>query len=678
MSAHGHAGGGAGQDCFDTVLVANRGEIACRILRTVRALGLRGIAVYSDADADAPHLALADEAVRLGPAPARESYLDAERLLAAADASGAGAIHPGYGFLAEDAGFARACEAAGLCFIGPPAAAIEQMGDKAAARRLMTAAGVPCVPGYDEPDASDAELLEAAGTLGYPLMVKAAAGGGGRGLRRIDDAPSLAAALPLARAEARNAFGSDRLILERVIAEARHVEIQVLADRHGHAVHLGERDCSVQRRYQKVIEEAPSPAVDDALRAALGDTALRAAAAVGYTGAGTVEFLLDGDGRFWFLEMNTRLQVEHPVTECVTGLDLVEWQIRIAGGERLPVSQPDARPRGHAIEARLYTEDPAADFRPATGRVALWRAPAGPGLRVDAGVDTGQEIGPWYDALAAKIIAHGPTREIARRRLVAGLRATALLGPATNRGFLIDCLEDPRFVAGTATTAFLAGRPPAPSDPGGAGRLAAAAAVLLYREARAAAAASGPGIDPALLDWPGGVRRPWHLRLEDGNGTLTVSVCPDGAGGYEVAADGRDFVIAVHGLAETDARLSIDGRPVTVALVADGNGGLWLSLGGREARYLPAGRRGGAAAAAGGGRVLAAMHGRVEDVAVRPGDRVAAGQRLVVLEAMKMQQAVDAPLDGVVAAVHVRAGQQVAAGALLLTIEAAAAAGSED
>ncbi|HSS82544.1 MAG TPA: biotin carboxylase N-terminal domain-containing protein, partial [Reyranella sp.] len=418
---------------FSKILVANRGEIAWRVMRTARAMGYRTVAAYSDADKDAPHVCFADEAVRIGPPPVGESYLSIDRILEAAHKSGVDAIHPGYGFLSENEAFATACENAGLVFIGPPPAAIAAMGNKAAAKRRMIDAGVPCVPGYQGPDQSDANLAKEARKIGLPAMVKAAAGGGGRGMRLVERDADLLEAIRTARAEAESAFGSGELILEKAVVDARHVEIQVFADAHGNAIHLGERDCSVQRRHQKVIEEAPSPAVNADLRNRMGAAAVAAARTIGYRSAGTVEFLLGADGAFYFLEMNTRLQVEHPVTEAITGQDLVAWQLKVAAGEKLPLTQEQVRFSGHAIEVRLYAEDAYAGFLPQTGRIDVWRPATGPGIRVDHGMKDGLAISPFYDPMIAKVIAHGANREEARTRLVQALRDTVVLGPITNR-----------------------------------------------------------------------------------------------------------------------------------------------------------------------------------------------------------------------------------------------------
>ena len=441
---------------FNSILIANRGEIACRVIRTAKKLGYRTVAVYSDADAGAPHVQLADDAVRIGPGPVGESYLVPELILQAAVSSGAESIHPGYGFLSENAAFAEAVESAGLVFIGPTREAIDVMGNKAESKRRMIEAGVPCVPGYEGHDQSDKILLAEGLKIDLPLMVKAAAGGGGRGMRLVHDQADLANAIKLARAEAEGAFGSGELILEKAIIKPRHVEIQVFADTMGNTVHLGERDCSVQRRHQKVVEEAPCPVMTPELREKMGQSAIDAAKSVNYRGAGTVEFLLDDSGFFYFLEMNTRLQVEHPVTELITGLDLVALQISVAQGEPLGLSQTDINLEGHAIEVRLYTEDPSQDFLPASGPVDLWAPASGVGVRIDDGISSGQAISPFYDPMVAKVIGYGPTRETARLRLIGALKETVLFGTPNNKDFLIQCLEKQSFIDGAATTAFIA------------------------------------------------------------------------------------------------------------------------------------------------------------------------------------------------------------------------------
>src|SRR5436305_9055616 len=439
---------------FSKVLIANRGEIALRVMRSARRLGLGVVAVYSDADRDALHVRQADQAVRIGEALPAQSYLNIAAIVAAAKASGADAVHPGYGFLAENQDFAQACKQAGLVFIGPSPRAIEAMGNKAGAKEIMKKAGVPCVPGYQGADQADEVMLAEAKKIGFPVMIKAVAGGGGRGMRLVADAASFPGALRRARSEAKAAFGDPTVILERAIQNPRHIEIQVFGDSHGNAIHLGERDCSVERRQQKLIEEAPSPAVTSALRAKMGEVAVTAVKSIGYEGAGTLEFLLDQAGAFYFMEMNTRLQVEHPVTEAITGLDLVELQLRVAGGEPLGVSQEDVKFAGHAIEVRLCSEDAAHDFMPQSGRMALWRMPTG--LRVEHALQSGSEIPPFYDSMIAKIISHGATRDEARRRLIHGLEQTAAFGVTTNQAFLAACLRHPVFASGEATTAFIA------------------------------------------------------------------------------------------------------------------------------------------------------------------------------------------------------------------------------
>ena len=655
---------------FSKILVANRGEIACRVIRSARAEGYRTVAVYSDADAGALHVQQADEALCIGPPPVRDSYLSIDAVLRAAATSGADAIHPGYGFLSENAAFARAVQAAGLLFIGPDPHAIEQMGNKAAAKRLMLAAGVPCVPGYQGAEQSDATLIARAQEIGLPIMVKAAAGGGGRGMRLVTDMAELPAALATARSEAANAFGSDELILERAVVEPRHVEVQVFADRHGNVIHLGERDCSIQRRHQKVFEEAPSPAVDAALRERMGAAAVAAARAVDYVGAGTVEFLLDREGRFYFLEMNTRLQVEHPVTECLTGQDLVAWQLAVARGEPLPLTQAQVPMQGHAIEVRLYAEDPQADFLPQSGDVALWRPPAGPGIRVDHGLASGQTISPFYDPMIAKIIAHGATRDEARRRLLGALRATRVLGLPTNLGFLTAAAEHAEFAAGAATTAFI-GRHFGPLQlqaRAADSRVVAVAAALCFD----ASAYRGP-----QAGWRSNGPARWPLDLAEGERRHAVHVTLHGPGRLHVEIDAgvaHDIQLgAAEGADTADRALSIDGLHTRVTAVFAG-GVLHLALDGAVARFddvTHAPPRGSEQAAE--STVCAPMNGRVLAVLVQAGDSVAKGQRMAVLEAMKMEHQLVARRDGVVERVAVRAGEQVATRAVIATLVEAAA-----
>ena len=657
---------------FSTILVANRGEIAVRILRTARALGYRTAAVYSDADADAPHVRMADAAARIGPAPAAESYLNVDNILRAARETGADAVHPGYGFLSENAAFARACADAGLTFIGPDADAIAIMGDKAEARRRMAEAGVSCVPGYDGADQSDAALVAAAAEIGFPVMVKAAAGGGGRGMRLVGSGEELPDALAAARSEAVSAFGSGSLILEKAIDRPRHVEIQIFADSHGNTIHLGERDCSVQRRHQKVIEEAPCPVMTGDLREAMGAAAVEAARSIGYCGAGTVEFLLDTDGDFYFLEMNTRLQVEHPVTEAITGLDLVALQIRVAEGRPLGLSQADFLPTGHAIEARLYAEDTARDFLPAAGDIALWRPAAGPGVRIDSGVESGQAVSPFYDPMIAKVIAHGETRDIARRRLIRALAETAVFGLTTNKRFLIDCLETDAFAGGEATTAFIEEQFPA-ADPAPSGpefAVAAAAAVLKYLVDRDAAFGSSLNVSSELLDWTSAGALESRYGLTAGETVFDLSVSPAGAREYTVRGDSESIDVTVVSVEEGRAVVGIDGAHRRLLFHAGGDA-FYLSEAGRDCRFDSGRSVALLQDAQGGGRVVAPMHGKILEIAVEPGDRVNRGDRLLVIEAMKMQHVIVAPAAGAVADILQRAGIQVAAGDPLVDIAAA-------
>src|SRR5712671_1528563 len=508
---------------FHTILIANRGEIALRIMRTARRLGLGVVAVYSDADREALHVRAADQAIRIGGALPAQSYLRIEAIIAAAKASSADAVHPGYGFLAENEDFGQACRDAGLVFIGPSPEAIKAMGNKAGAKAIMQAAGVPGIPGYQGADQSDGAMLTEAKKIGFPVMIKAVAGGGGRGMRQVTDAAAFPASLRSARSEAQSAFGDPAVILERAIVEPRHIEIQVFGDRYGHAIHLGERDCSVQRRHQKLIEEAPSPAVSPELRARMGAIAVAAIKSIGYEGAGTLEFLLDASGEFYFMEMNTRLQVEHPVTEAITGLDLVELQLRVAGGEPLGLRQEDIKFSGHAIEVRLCSEDAAHDFMPQSGRMALWQMPDE--LRVEHALQSGSEIPPFYDSMIAKLISHGATREEARRRLVHGLEQAAAFGVTTNQAFLAACLRHPAFASGEATTAFiaryrgdlLAPRKEAASD-------AALAALLLYvTDANAPPWRSGRTLAATF---------PIPVRIELDHGIHDLEIVRERDGGY--------------------------------------------------------------------------------------------------------------------------------------------------
>ncbi len=659
---------------FDSVLVANRGEIAVRVLKSAAAAGYRTVAVYSEADADAPHVAMADEAVLIGPAPAGESYLDAQRLLAAAQRTGAGAVHPGYGFLSENAAFAAACVEAGLVFIGPSAEAIALMGDKAAAKRRMLDAGVPCVPGFQEPAASDAQLVEAAQRLGFPLMVKAAAGGGGRGMRLVTGEGDLVAALAAARSEARNAFGRDELILEKAVVAPRHVEIQVFGDEHGQVLHFGERDCSVQRRHQKVVEEAPCPVMTPALREAMGKAAVTAARSIGYVGAGTVEFLLDAAGEFYFLEMNTRLQVEHPVTELVTGLDLVDLQLRVAQGQALGLTQEQVALRGHAIEVRLYAEDATQDFLPASGTVLDWQPPAGEGIRVDHGLADGQVISPFYDPMIAKVVAFGADREAARRRLLRALRDTVVFGVATNREFLIAALARPRFAAGDATTAFIAEEfPDGFAAPAVDDEDCALAAVLQYRREAGMNCGLRLASGRAEAGGLGGSHLASVFAFGEGDEAREVRVTAIGDEAYDVVIGDRSYPIQlVTQQAPGRVRVALAGIQFDLACGFSGAGAVTLQRRGRSVTLrnrLAA--EAAAAAGEGDGAILAPMHGNLLALRVAVGDRVRSGDEVAVMEAMKMEHRLVATVDGEVVEAFGAEGQQLSAGAVVLRIDAA-------
>ena len=657
---------------FGSILVANRGEIALRVMRTAKTHGYRTIAIYSEADAEAPHVRFADDAVPVGPAPAAESYLSIDRVMAAAQASGAEAVHPGYGFLSENAEFARACDAAGITYIGPHADAIEVMGNKAEAKRRMIAAGVPCVPGYQGENQSDRAFAEAAEDIGFPVMIKAAAGGGGRGMRLVHTSDDFNQGLKRARREALNAFGSDELILEKAIIRPRHVEVQVFGDRHGTIIHFGERDCSIQRRHQKVIEEAPSPAVSAELRGLIGAAAVEAARSIDYDNAGTVEFLLGNDGAFYFLEMNTRLQVEHPVTEMITGHDLVALQIAVAQGEPLGLTQDDIELYGHAIEARLYAEDPAKGFLPATGSIELWRAPQGEGIRTDAGLETGQNISPYYDPLLAKIVAWGESRDQARRRLISALTQTVLFGPASNRVFLANVLATPGFADGSATTAFIEDElgPDDMTGPEPSAEHAAAACVLRYCADREAALAASIGVSAALCNWSSSGVLSTRYAVTSGALTFDLRVSPTGHASYRVVHGDGATDVDVLSQEATAAILRVDGRQRRVDGFYTNGRSLCLSLDGHSCAYeLMTGTGGAQADAADGSRVTAPMHGNLIEVLVASGAKVSKGTRLAVLEAMKMQHEIVSRVDGKVVEAHCKAGAQVAAGDLLFAIE---------
>jgi 3-methylcrotonyl-CoA carboxylase alpha subunit len=651
---------------FGSVLIANRGEIACRIARTAKRMGMRTIAVYSAPDAHAPHTRLCDEAYLLGPADARESYLSIERLIEVAKRAGAECVHPGYGFLSENADFAEACARAGLVFVGPSPAAIRAMGLKDRAKALMQRASVPIVPGYHSERQDPEFLKEKANKIGYPVLIKPAAGGGGRGMRRVERADEFDTALASAIREAETAFGSSRVLVEKYVAAPRHIEIQVFADQHGNVIHLGERDCSLQRRHQKIIEEAPAPGMTVELRARMGAAAVEAARAVGYVGAGTIEFVADGTrglraDAFWFIEMNTRLQVEHPVTEEVTGLDLVEWQFRVAAGGKLPLTQPQVRLDGHAVEARIYAEDPENGFLPSTGKILALRWPSD--IRVESGVEAGGEVTPYYDPMIAKLIAHRPTRQAALDRLAEALaRHTVILGPRTNVAFLAALSQANEFRQGHVDTGYvdrnlaaLGAEPQAPDR--------AAAALGVERLLGKLADETKPDAAP---ENEGGAaeQSPWAARdgfQLGGARKLGIPIVIDGERAEAIVAYERE------------------GSHVTIDGVGPANDTAALAVADDEAYVLRHGRQtrvrlkdfsvASAAAEAGDGMVKAPMHGRVLQLFVIEGENVVPGQRLAIIEAMKMEHTLHAPFAGVVRHVAVAAGAQVVEGGEIMLIE---------
>jgi len=650
------------------VLVANRGEIAVRVMRTASRLGYRTTAIHSEPDRDSPHVAMADHAVALRGDSARETYLDIAQVIAAAKATGADAIHPGYGFLSERTDFAAACDEAGLTFIGPPASAIATMGDKRAARRALQGADVPLVPGYDGPDQQDAALEKHGNAIGFPLMVKAAAGGGGRGMRRVDEAGGLAGAMRIARAEAEASFGDGTLMLERCVVGGRHVEVQVIADAHGNVAHLGERDCSTQRRFQKIIEESPSPAVDADLRGRMGAAAVAVARSCDYRGVGTVEFLLDDEGAFYFLEMNTRLQVEHPVTEAVYGVDLVELQLRIAEGRPLSPDDWPAQPRGHAIEARLVAEDCAAGFLPQTGTVGVLSLP--PGVRVDHALREGLAIGAHYDSMIAKVIVHGSDRDEARRKLSYALSQLVVLGLRTNRDFLRRVCDDDVFAAGEVRTDFLETRGAAlADDPALSPYDRALSAVAWATRERA-----------GEWGWTNGVGHAWPVVLGFGEERQSVTVrAGDGPASFVVTSeDGSELALTARS-GDGKLRVGHDGTERTHAL-AFVDGALWIDGvdGVRCVEDLTYAPPQAADSGAEAGVQRSPMEGQVVEVAAAAGDTVSAGDTVVVIEAMKLQHRVVAPIDGVVASIEVEQGQQVALRQPLFEISAPGDSGDQD
>ena len=652
---------------FRKILIANRGEIAARVIRTVRRLGVRTVAVHSEADAGALHAQMADEAVLIGPAPVAESYLKADRIIEAALKTGAEAIHPGFGFLSENPEFVEAVEEAGLTFIGPSASAIRAMGLKDAAKKLMEEAGVPVVPGYHGQDQDPAFLAAEAEKIGYPVLIKARAGGGGKGMRRVDDPADFAAALSSASSEATASFGDGRVLIEKYILSPRHIEIQVFGDKHGNVVHLFERDCSLQRRHQKVIEEAPAPGMTAKVREAMGAAAVRAAEAIDYAGAGTIEFIVDGanglrPNGFWFMEMNTRLQVEHPVTEAITGVDLVEWQLRVASGDPLPKRQDELEINGWAFEARLYAEDAAKGFLPATGRLAHLKFPEN--ARIETGVRPGDAITPHYDPMIAKIITEGPDRAAALQRLTAALRATEIAGTVTNLGFLARLSADAGFARGDVDTGLI--------ERGGDALTAEPAPAPLVWAVAALAALDLPrarrGADP--FDDASGFRL-WSpatafTRLSDGEDERRIGVAQTD-GGFTLTV-GDDTVALGARLIEGGVAIDHAGHTATARILRS-PGAIAVLIGGDAYRFtIPDPLAAGADEGAGGDEIRAPMPGLVKAVETGEGANVKAGEHLVILEAMKMEHSLKAPRDGVVASVAARPGDQIDEGALILAL----------
>ncbi len=650
---------------FDTVLVANRGEIAVRIFRTLRHLGIRSVAVFSDVDRGALHVREADLAVRIGPTPARDSYLNIERILAAARESGAEAIHPGYGFMAESAAFARACAASGVVFIGPSPEAIDLMGDKIRAKNRVAEAGVPVVPGVAESGLSDDQLLRHATEIGFPILVKPSAGGGGKGMRRVDTPDELPEALAGARREARASFGDDTLFLERLVGQPRHFEVQILADSHGRTLHLGERECTLQRRHQKVVEEAPSPLLDATTRAALGALAVEAARSVRYVGAGTVEFITGAEmpGTFYFMEMNTRLQVEHPVTEMITGIDLVEQQIRIAAGEPLSLVEPVSYV-GHAVEARLYAEDPTRNFLPTGGRILALQVPSGEGVRVDTSMVEGLDVASSYDPMLAKIVAWGPDRPTALARLRGALHRTAVLGVKTNLAFLESLVGHPDVIAGRLDTGLIERE-----------------LELLVRRTPPEFACAAFALSRLVDAWPDeGAASPWdlpsgwraigrrpltfHIDTDESTHSLAIVGSPDAA---EISIDGRPWIPGSAERVGGGLLVSVDGITQMV-LVADDGDTRWLFHDGTTSTFRERAReRRGVAAGTAEREIRSPMPGRVIELKVQDGEQVRAGQPMMVIEAMKMEHQLNAPHDGI-AEVHVRVNDSVAIDEVVATV----------
>ncbi|WP_421997787.1 acetyl/propionyl/methylcrotonyl-CoA carboxylase subunit alpha [Reyranella sp.] len=661
---------------FSKILIANRGEIACRVIKTARRLGIKTVAVYSDADRTARHVAMADEAIHIGPSPARDSYLVADRIIAAARRTGAQAIHPGYGFLSENAGFAEACAAAGIVFIGPPPAAIRAMGSKSEAKKIMEKARVPLVPGYHGDGQSPDLLAKEAARIGFPVLIKASAGGGGKGMRVVEEAAKFADALAGAKREAKASFADDHVLVEKYLTRPRHIEIQVFADDHGQCLYLFERDCSIQRRHQKVIEEAPAPDMDPARRKAMGEAAVAAARAIGYRGAGTVEFIADQDGTFFFMEMNTRLQVEHPVTEMITGQDLVEWQLLVAAGGRMPLTQDQLAIDGHAVEVRLYAEDPARNFLPSTGTLAHLRLPdEGPHVRVDTGVRQGDTVTPFYDPMIAKVIVHDRDRTSALRRMAALMGETEVVGVTTNAALLQALCAHPAFVGGEVDTGFIERHRASlfaalePADD----RMVAVATLARLMEVEPA----GTPADP----WD--VRNGFRLleeghdvvRWKDGEREIAVTAWRrrDGAIGLDLPGGALEARVRRTEEGRLAIRLGDDTFTATAVRrpTADGTDYVLFADGANRRLALvdPLDVTQYESVAAAGGAVRAPLPGKIIDLRVKAGDSVSKGQVLLVLEAMKMEHTLSAPADGTVKAVRYAVGEQVVEGAELVELE---------
>jgi geranyl-CoA carboxylase alpha subunit len=648
---------------FDKILIANRGEIALRVMRTARAMGYRTVAVYSSADRHSRHVREADQAVCIGEALPADSYLRIGKIIEAAKLSGANAIHPGYGFLAENARLAQACIDEGIVFIGPSAHSIEAMGHKAGAKRLMMEAGVPCVPGYQGEDQSEARMVQEADRIGFPIMIKATAGGGGRGMRLVQDGNDFVEALRSAQSEAQSAFGDSEVILERTIVEPRHIEIQIIADRYGNVIHLGERDCSIQRRHQKLVEEAPSPSVSPELRADMGAAAVKAVKAINYEGAGTLEFLLDRDGNYYFMEMNTRLQVEHPVTEAITGLDLVELQLRVAAGEKLPLQQEQVEFDGHAIEVRLCAENAVQSFMPQSGTMARWQMPAT--VRVDDAIESGADVPPFYDSMIAKLISHGSTRDEARRRLASALEDAVALGVDTNQHFLVRCLRHSAFINGQATTAFVEqhGEALLQVDSTAETRARALAAVLLYMTPVQDRYAGKSGMAHRL---------PIIFRFSMGGKDHAASVLKRENDCFEVIIGEQPLELTIIEIHDDLVRFTCEGLDEMASLLRNLNslsfryrGQAWAI---EERTRAPAAR---GDEVGGDGNIRASMNGRVVAVNVAVGDKVETGQAILVLEAMKMEHVHLSKVAGTVTSITVSEGDQVPAAKIVAEIESA-------